>query len=123
MNIINRLTEFAIFVARQVKSILNRIGNLEDLTTTDKSSIVNAINEVNREVSTGNFFYLEQSFNNQSVININHNVGSTNYFEKIVNEDGIRLYTCVETIDENSITIRFPVTVSGKIMLIFHKNP
>lgn len=123
MNIINRLTEFAIFVARQVKSILNRIGNLEDLTTTDKSSIVNAINEVNREVSTGNFFYLEQSFNNQSVININHNVGSTNYFEKIVNEDGIRLYTCVETIDENSIVIKFPVTVSGKIMLIFHKNP
>ena len=46
------LTEFAEFLGQEDKKLQNAIGNLENLTTTQKASLVLAINELKQSINT-----------------------------------------------------------------------
>jgi hypothetical protein len=70
-------------------AIRRDMGTLTDLTTNDKTSLVNAINELDSSISSVNDIAIKakeivlegsSSFNSNTGVVINHNIGNTNYY-------------------------------------------
>ena len=62
------LTEFAEFLGQEDKKLQNAIGSLESLTTTQKTSLVLAINELKQSINTlsGNAAGINDSATNET---------------------------------------------------------
>lgn len=53
MSLVTQLQSLASAIGADIKSLLSKIGDTTSLTTTDKTSLVNAINEVKASASSG----------------------------------------------------------------------
>lgn len=53
MSLVTQIQAMATAIGADIKSLLSKIGDTTSLTTTDKTSLVNAINEVKASASSG----------------------------------------------------------------------
>lgn len=53
-DLINKITNFRVKIGDKLNTLKNQIGQLNSLTTNDKTSLVGAVNEVNRNIPTVN---------------------------------------------------------------------
>lgn len=102
-------------IAGYLNGILTKIGVLSELKTTDKSSLVNAINEI----KTATFTYRTYTFTNVEEVVIDHNLNSKNFFINVYDSNDNELIVYAEPVDLNTIKINFPIAMSGKVDIAF----
>lgn len=102
-------------IAGYLNGILTKIGVLSELKTTDKTNLVNAINEI----KTATFTYRTYTFVNTQEVIINHNLNSSFFFINIYDSNDNELVVYANPVDLNTIKINFPIAMSGKVDIAF----
>ena len=89
------------------------IGDLDSLATTDKTSLVAAVNEINSKTDA---YYVHDQLSAQTVWNINHNLGKIPCIT-VIDTNGLVVQGDYEIIDDNNVKLTFTIPLMGKAIL------